>query len=213
MKIKRSWQLFRDRCEKFFTIGQRTAAKQKVNLKVVIPEKIEEFIEYVLSTKKVSTSYKLIVTLQLSTGSRISEILNLKKSDFKFQGDKAIAIIQVLKKRVKDKKASPHFRGGAIHPSIIPLLQEYIEGLNPEDKLFNVSRIAAWAKYQTMFGITPHALRHSWITYLFEIKHWDIAKVVGAMTFGEWRTALRYQTLNIEKDAWSMFEKDTGTKI
>ncbi len=205
MKNSRAWHLFRTRSEQFFTEGQRSGAKQKKIIKVVKPDKITEFIEYVLASKKINTTYKLIVTLQLSTGSRISEILNLKKSDIKIQDKNAIAIIEVLKKRAKEKKATPTLRGGAIHPNIVPLLEKHLASC--QGKLFNLTRVAVWNKYQTMFGITPHSLRHSWITYLFEIKKWEIAKVVKNMQFAEWKTALKYHTTNIEKEAWDMFKE------
>ena len=165
---------------------------------------LEEFIAFVLRAKKIPLIYKLIITLQLSTGSRVSEVLKLCKSDLKFKDDKGIALIKVLKKRVKNGSKKVVYRAGAIHHSVIPLLQEYINSIEG-DELFTLARESVWRKYKTMFGITPHALRHSWITYLFEVKHWDLPKVFTVMCFEEYRTVLKYQTLNVEKDAWEMF--------
>jgi len=70
-----------------------------------------------------------------------------------------------------------------------------------------MSRNAVWQHYKSMFGITPHALRHSWVIYLFEEKKFKIPQVVNELQFCNWTMALRYYNTQIDKNAWSMFEE------
>lgn len=196
------WHMFQLRVDSFFQDAQRLHAKKKPNIRILKPERLMEFLEFIIRSRKVPDTYKLLISLQLTTGSRISEILSLKKKDIRFKGNKAIILIDVLKKR-----DTPLKRAGAVAPVSLPLLKRYIESLEEEEILFKLSRQAVWKKYKNMFGTNTHALRNSWITHLFEVKGYDVPKVVNTMAFANWRTALQYYNNNPEKQAWDMFDE------
>ena len=164
-----------------------------------------DFVSYVASSD-IPDKYKLITILQLTTGSRISEILNLTKKNVEFKGNKARVLIRVLKKH-KNKKGikKKRYRYGAVAPQIVRMLRKHIFNLGQDDKLFTIHRKTAWQNYKKYFGIMPHALRHSWVIYLFEIKKFQIPQVVNELRFNNWSMALRYFNTQIDKNAWDMF--------
>ena len=196
---KRKWTLFKSRVEQFCEKVQRVNAKKKVWITVVKTECLFNFIEFILNAPQLTDDYKLMITIQFTTGSRVSELLNLTKQDFKFKDGKAIASIDVLKKRGRDI-----VRFGLIASNVLPLLQRKLDSLNDTDKLFNISRTAVWMQYQEMLGMNPHGFRHSWINYLYEQRKRTTEQVVNDMAFATFEVANKYHNTNPERSAWDM---------
>ena len=197
----RKWAFHKSTAENFFMEVQRIQAQKKSMIKVINPDLLMQFIDFVMASRKIENHYKLILTLQLTCGARVSEILNLTKEDIEFQGDKAAVKIRVLKKKGVEK-----FRKGAVAPQVVRELKKYVWQLQPGEKLFKVSRKSVWERYQSMFGLTTHALRHSWVIYLFEKKDMKVQDVVNALQFSNWTIALRYYNTRIDKNVWTMWE-------
>lgn len=200
---KRKWTLFKSRAEIFFERVQRTNAKKNTWITVVKTEDLSNFIAFIINAPQLTDDYKLMIAIQLTTGSRVSELLNLKKKDFKFKDGKAIALIDVLKKRDREV-----IRYGLIATAVISLLQDKLNTLSDDEKLFKKSRTAVWMQYKEMLGMTPHALRHSWVNYLFEQKNRTTEQVVNDMAFSTWEMANKYYNTNPEKSAWKLSEED-----
>ena len=198
---KRKWTLFKSRVEKFIDRVQRTNAKKNVWINVVRTDRFFEFIDFIVGAPQLTDDYKLMITLQLTTGCRISELLNLTKQDFKFRGDQAIAEIDVLKKRGRSI-----IRYGLVSKTIIPLLQDKLDSLSSNENLFKISRTAVWMQYNIMMGINPHGFRHSLINYLFEQRRKTTEEVVNLMAFSTWEVANKYHNTNPERSAWKLAE-------
>jgi integrase len=148
--------------------------------------------------------YKLIVCLELMSGSRISEILRLRKRDIVVKGDRVGLKIGVMKKR-RSKERMLH-RFGSLSPRVGKLLLGYVEGKSDDDLIFNLSRIKVWTMYRRMFDICPHALRHSFIIYCFEKRGMKIEEVVTKMLFSNMEMAMRYYNSRLELEDFDEFE-------
>ncbi len=199
---KRKWTLFKSRVDQFCENVQRVNAKKKVWIRVVKTEKLFDFIHFIIHSKQLTDDYKLMITIQFTTGSRVSELLNLTKQDFKFNEEgKAIASIDVLKKRGRDIT-----RFGLIASDVLPILQRKLDSLQDNEKLFNITRTAVWMQYKEMLGMTPHGFRHSWVNYLYEQKKRTTEQVVNDMAFSTWEVANKYHNTNPERSAWKLAE-------
>ena len=187
----------------YFIEVQRIHASVRIMLRVVSPDKFEQFIKYVLDHIKIDMKYKLIVCLELMSGSRISEILRLRKGDIVVKGDRVGIRIGVSKKR-RSKERMLH-RFGSLSPRVGMLLLKYVEGLRDEDLIFNLSRIKVWTMYRRMFDICPHALRHSFIIYCFEKRGMKIEEVVNKMLFSNMEMAMRYYNSRLELEDFDEF--------
>lgn len=184
---------------------QRIHAKERTMLKVVNPEYFEQFINFVLGHPKINKKYKLIICLELCSGSRISEILSLKKKDIIIKGDSMALNIAVKKKRRDEERML--YRMGAVPPRVGVLLRQWIFSLQDDELLFNINSNKVWFQLRAMFDICPHALRHSFIIYCFEKKGMKIEEIVNKMLFSNWTIALRYYNTRIDKGAFDMFKE------
>jgi len=218
--IKRKWKLFQERVAEFFETVQRTGADIKHNIIVVKTERYHDFVDFILKSPKVEDKYKLIIILQLSTASRISEILNLKKKDFDL-GATPLVTIKVLKKRltrIKDGvtcSVTPKERIGVVDPKILPLIKELVENLSDNDYIFSnrqtkkpYSRVGVWLQYQQMMGTTTHGFRHSRINYIFEEQNYSVEDVANLLLFSTREIAYTYHNTNIKKTALRLAEKE-----
>ena len=202
--MSKRWLLFRARCEQFFMEADHLEAKTKQSIKIIRPEKFVDFLEYIVSAQKCPPSYRLIVGLSASMGTRISELLSLTKEDFIIKPDSAKARINIKKKRFKGK-AVPKMRWGAIHPCLVPLLKEKLRQIHSRDKLFNISPSAVLKQLKIMFGITCHSLRHSAISYLITIKKWSPEQIKNQFHFENINTVLRYYNTSTEEDCEKIY--------
>ena len=219
--MKRKWKNFQEQVAPFFEEVQRTGSDIHHNILVVKTEKYHEFIDFIVSTPKISDKYKLMIILQLSTGSRISEVLHMKKKDFTTVDDNTLVNIRVLKKRLtKTKKGTtclvtPRERISAIHPKILPLLNEWLFSLKDEDYLFAnqstgkpYSREGVWEQYREMMGSTTHGFRHSRINYMLEEQDCSVVDIANHMQFSTVEVAYRYSNTNQKKAALKLAEKE-----
>jgi len=205
--------------QEFFIEMDDYQSDTRDKIKIVAPERYNDFIEFVLKLR-IKPQIKIIAILQISSGSRVSEILNLKRKHLDL--NKQQITIKVLKKKKRKNKIKfsewipptllklitpPNedkikLRHGAVNPKLIPLLTSWVEGLSPEDKIFSISRFGVLKAYKTLWGITTHSLRHSFITYMIEVRQrgWDW--IMNHFYFTELKTAHRYfkQSTAIEAD-------------
>jgi integrase len=107
---------------------------------------------------------KFIFLFMWFTGSRVTEVINIRKKDIDFQ-NKEIKI-----RWLKNRKYL--YRTMPIHPQLNDLLTFTTQGLNQEDKVFPYSRQRVWQMVKKHFPkefswCHPHTLRHSFaVNYL-----------------------------------------------
>jgi len=208
--------LFTYRANKYFTTREHPESL-KGEIKIVDPKMYPDFIKFVLDCRKnINTLYKLIITLELTLGARVSEILNLTKDNIIFKNGNYFARIKVLKKKKKDKKPKIEWRISPIHPLTVPLLTDWLKSLRSDEKLFNLNRSTVYRKYKHLFDIHPHCLRHSMITYLIEIQGWSMQRIVKHFHFSEVKTALcyfNYDGLEESKQLIDMWDEKEDTPL
>jgi len=220
MELKRKWKNFQERIAGFFEEVQRTGSDIKHDIKVVKTDMYYEFIDFIANDSKIASKYKLIIILQLSSASRISEILNLKKEDLYF-GDTPLISIKILKKRLTRTKngttcqLTPKRREAAVNEKILTLLKEWVLPLQAEDYIFAnpktgkpYSREGIWQQYQQMFGSTTHGFRHSRINHMFEEHKLTVEEVANVMQFSTREVAFKYNNTNIRKSAVNLANLD-----
>lgn len=109
---------------------------------------------------------KALITFLFTYGCRITEALNLKRSDVWLEDTYIIAQIGVLKRR--DKKQGPYENlPHLIHASInTPLVKEnllpyLLEQKSSDAKLFPISRQLVWLRLKEVNKkLSPHVFRH-----------------------------------------------------
>ena len=218
--MKRKWKLFQERVAVFFEEVQRTGSDFNHNIRVIKTERYHDFVDFIIQSPKVSDKYKLLIILQLSTASRISEVLHIKKKDLDL-GDTPLVNIRVLKKRLtKTKKGAtctvtPRERIGVVDPKLKTLLKEWVSNLDPEDYIFAnprtnkpYSRVGVWEQYQEMMGSTTHGFRHSRINYIFEEQDYSVEEVANLLQFSTREVAYTYLNTNTKKAALRLAEKE-----
>lgn len=198
------WDSLKTSSSHFFMEVQRMHARERINLKIVSPYMLEEFIGFVVEHKNIPPKYKLIICLELCSGSRVSEILDLKKKDVLFKGDAVAIKIGVKKKRREKEKML--YRMGAVPPKVASLLKTWILPMKEDEILFKIHRSNVYDMYQKMFGICPHSLRHSFIVYCFDVKNMKLQEITNKMLFANSENCLRYYNSRIDRDAWDLFE-------
>lgn len=100
---------------------------------------------------------KALVALIFLTGSRKSEILGVKKSDFRYEKDFLIVKLPILKRGKDLTKIIPI-------PLIDPFTKYITQYLNKiEGKLFDITPQRVW-QILIDVGVRPHELRHSRLT-------------------------------------------------
>jgi len=217
--MKKKWISFQERIAVFFEEVQRTGADIKHEIRVIKTDKYHDFIEFIINSPKVSTKYKLMIVMQLSTASRVSEMLHIKKKDLDIE--KSIVGIKVLKKRLTKEKngvtcsITPKIRYAVIDQSILPLLKEWVADRSDGDYIFSnpntgkpYSREGVWMQYQDMLGSTTHGFRHSRINYYFEEQDFTVEEVANSMLFSNREVAYTYNNTNQKKAALKLVEKE-----
>jgi len=218
--MKRKWKNFQELIEPFFEEVQRTGSDVNHNIRVVKTERYHDFVDCVIRSNKVKDKYKLLIILQLSTGGRISEILNLKKKDFDL-GETPLVNIKVLKKRLtKTKKGTtcevtPRERIGVVDPKLLPILKEWMFSLTDDEFIFAntktgkpFSRESVWMQYQEMMGSTTHGFRHSRINYIFDEQGYTPTEVANLFQFSTLEVAYKYSNTNTKKAALRLANKE-----
>lgn len=97
--------------------------------------------------------HKMLMTFLWMSGVRITEAINLKKSDIDF--NTYFMTVKWLKSRKYNNRIVP------IHPRLKELLQLYTATMKAEDNVFDISRQRAWQIVQQYFNGNPHMFRHS----------------------------------------------------
>lgn len=116
----------------------------------------KEYIDYKLSIIK-NNRDRILIKFLWSTGTRISEALNVKKQDLLFDED--LIIINWQKKRKKMQRTIP------MHKSLKEILFFYTGSMNRIDKLFPITRQRAEQITKKYLEISPHTLRHSFAVH------------------------------------------------
>jgi len=128
-------------------------------LKYMSREEVHEFIDSVKGPKE-----KLLFIFMWYTGSRVSEVINVRKRDIDFQ-NKEIKI-----RWLKNRKYL--YRTMPIHPTLKQLLELTTAGLGLDDQVFPYSRQRVWQifkkhRYHPFDWVHPHTFRHSFaVNYL-----------------------------------------------
>lgn len=196
------WDSLKASSDRFFMEVQRIHAHKRIMLRVVNPDYFEQFIKFVMGSR-IELKYKLIICLELSSGSRVSEILGLRKKDLIFKDDK-IALDIVVKKKRRGEGRELH-RFGAVHPLVVKELRKFVFSLGDEDKLFTIHRSRVWEMYGKLFGIGTHSLRHSFVIWCYEKQGMTIEEIVNKLLFSSNVMAQRYYNTRVDKGVWDMF--------
>ncbi|WP_347174242.1 tyrosine-type recombinase/integrase [Polaribacter uvawellassae] len=141
----------------------------KKDRKLPIVLSIEEIILLLQATKNLK--HRVVLAILYSSGLRISEVIDLKLSDFDFKRNQLH--IQNSKGR-KDRYAT-------IAESIFPLIKNYYKTYkpkvyfieNPKGGKYSPESIRAFLKKSLKLAgitktVTPHTLRHSYATHMLE---------------------------------------------
>ena len=183
------------------TVNPTTGIKQRGRRKVRLPtyltrEEIEAITSATLMSKSPFERERdyLLVSLLLSTGVRVSEIVNLNVKDFD-PVDKSLRVIG------KGNKEAIVFITNVISKDLSDELEEYIKnsGMLPDWNIFEVSvrdtqrLIKKWAnKAGIEKRVTPHTLRHTFGTLLNVELGLPIEVVKEAMRHKDIRTTQKY---------------------
>ena len=136
--------------------------KQKNELiKYLEKERIVEALNNTQDHKKAT-----LIRVLWMTGVRVSEAINIKKSDINFT-EKEIKILWQKRKKY-------HYRTIAVKPELIYALQIYTAKLKSNDKLFDYTRQRADQIVKEVLGkdVSAHMLRHSFaINFLRQTKN------------------------------------------
>ena len=147
----------------------------EIDLKVKIPHQLPEYVEdesiqkLIAAIKKKQTHKQaidrdiLLIELAYNSGLRREELANLKASDILIN-EKALIVRKG--KGIKDRTVP-------LPSKIVKLLGTYIEGMNQDDRVFNVKPVAISDKIRRMakkagVKIHAHSLRHAYATRLLE---------------------------------------------
>lgn len=98
-------------------------------------------------------SHQMLMRFLWMSGVRISEAINLRKSDIDFMN--YVMTVKWLKSRKYQYRVVP------IHPRLKDILQIYIASMKSEDLVFNISRQRAWQLCKKYMKGNPHRFRHS----------------------------------------------------
>lgn len=123
------------------------------NVKRDLPKYLEkEFINSTINTIKPGMERMLLTFLWMS-GVRITEAINLRKSDIDFNN--RIMTLKWLKSR------KYNFRQCPIHSRLSEVLRYYIQLHKQDQRVFPISRQRAWQITKRYLDCSPHQLRHS----------------------------------------------------
>ena len=137
-------------------------SKRKKQLPKVLPK--SEIFEMVKKTRNLK--HKLVIILLYSSGLRVSEVVNLKKSDIDLVNKK------ILIRQGKGRKD----RYTILSSKAEKYLGEYLLKTNFKTSFLFVGRsgrytikaIQSIVKKSSAYDVTPHMLRHSFATHLLE---------------------------------------------
>ena len=111
-----------------------------------------DFINQTINNIK-NPNHQMLFRFLWMSGVRITEAINLKKSDIDF-------VNHTMKlKWLKSKKYL--YRIAPIHPTLNTILQVYTASMLQNDRIFPISRQRAWQITKTHFNGHPHQFRHS----------------------------------------------------
>ena len=166
--------------ERFFFESRCITSNVDKRIPVLDPINLRSCLETLISDQDVEDETKLLIGLLFSGGMRISEALNLKRSDFNRDNSGTYtAKVSVLKKRKKNIE-----RDASIHPLLNGLLAEKLASKRYNESLFReratkrspakeLKRQNALKKIKKVFGkgMTNHSLRHSNVALLLHLKY------------------------------------------
>jgi integrase/recombinase XerD len=110
-----------------------------------------------------NTEHKMLFTLLWMTGVRVSEAINLVKSNI----DTSNFTMTVRWQKREKKKGMWQRRVVPLHPEIKNLLQVYTAPMAPDAIVFPYSRQRVWQLTKKYFNGNPHMFRHSFaVNYL-----------------------------------------------
>lgn len=151
---------------------------------------------------------------------RVSELLNLRKSDLMGEGKIKLRETKGGKKNCKCSKWEYRPRklvqvnkdcvecGGTgrvrypetawVKSEVYKKLEKYAKDLDAEQIIFPVSRQTVWSWCQSLAGIHPHTLRHSYLTWMLESEKFNIRDIKQKARHKNLQTTTVYIESNID---------------
>ncbi len=118
------------------------------------------------------------------TAGRISEILEIKKSDMKPEQVDGRKVLLIRMPNRKSRKYKHKEIGIPIdtHNDFIRIIGTYTNQLQPEETLFPISKTRAYKILKDHYNINPHYLRHVRVTHFirdYELDPYSIQAITG----------------------------------
>lgn len=164
----------------------------KIDKKVPVYLTTNEITKLLYNTK--NDTDKLMVEILFATGVRVSELVNIKKTDINFDKN----IIKVFGKGAKERVV-------LIPETLCKKLKQYCQNLNDNEAICPYSVRTIERKIKTLSiktginkNITPHKLRHSFATHMIQ-NGGDIVAVQKLLGHSSLNTTQIYTHYNVEE--------------
>lgn len=159
--------------ENYFQITKRLTSEKQIA--IVKGELLADFLKTVIEDSELSSQLKAFICVAASGGLRVSEALDLKKTDFINEDGMIFVKTKVLKKRKEESRLI------RIHPAAQEFISDYVK-----EKVGCIFKLNASTFYRQLLevfpvGICNHSFRHSNISFLLfqkEMTHIQVAKLL-----------------------------------
>lgn len=164
----------KDRYRPFVSIENRIKSNDGRHVTLIKPDDFESFLTTLCKDEEIHSEIKVLISIILSTGLRISEALSLQRCSF----EKGSTGSLYLYSRVAKKKDFVE-RKSIIHPLVSDLIKEWTHKFRSFDKIFSIDRHQALYAIKVGLGesFDCHSFRHSHISYLLFKKKLTIEQV------------------------------------
>ncbi len=144
---------------------------------------------------------RALISLLYLTGSRISELLVLKRWQISKQNIQDTDFLVLEKMPVLKRRTDNIVRTVLIpiekEKELCKLVVEYINQIQPEEKIFSFTRVRAWQIVKEITGKFNHYFRHSRVTHLITIYGFSAQELKKFFGWASSKMADTYSHLDI----------------